>query len=183
MASDVKVELEYAERKLASLAEELDNTKQWTEIDYYKFPSWKSWYGPTVIANKEVIHDIKAYWSKTKQMFRAFVIFGGVSLGSPFHTHGGLTYSLMDSFAGRTFAYCTKKPGLTKSGNIQYKAPIFPFRVYILETHLLSCDEKGGTLEVDILEDKGLCMKGIFDFRFGQKVLKWDMKTQTGAKL
>ena len=171
-------ELNTAERDLSVEIDKMNASPQWKSMEF-QTPPWNNWFHETIRKNKDVMHDIRAYWSDQQKVMKILFILGDYARGSPFHAHGGLTYTLMDTIGGWALLLGCESHGLTKSAEIEYKAPIFPFRMYSLETSILN-EVKGklGVVGVNILDVNGkVCMKGTFDYRFGKNVPKWSWKT------
>ena len=154
--------------------DECRGSKEWTALSM-GVPSWNNWFHQKIRLKQEVMHKMEAYWSSELKVLKILFILGDYARGSPFHAHGGLTFTLMDSFGGWSSFLYTNKLCMTKSAEIRYKAPIFPFRLYCLETHLVSLEGRTCIIRVDIRDTNGkLCMDGTFDFRFRNTGRIWD---------
>ena len=72
----------------------------WTAIsDVTRLPAykWNNWMWSKIMTDSQIMHRRSVFFSTKLRQTVVLMIFGSYAKGSPFHVHGGLTYTLMDA--------------------------------------------------------------------------------------
>eukprot|EP01084_Bolivina_argentea_P132821 234392_1 len=161
-----------AEKQFVSKVNEYNKSKEWitSEVVAISRLPWPNWYQNKVSIDKDVFDKLQSFVSVKTREYKVFFVFGKYALSSPIVVHGGLTYTLMDTYSGYVATLCTNAAPRTKKAVVEYKGAVYINKLYILQTKILGMDGKICTVQADIVDNNDkVCMKTTFYYRYSNK--------------